>query len=68
MNGADSLLKGEEVISFMLYPNGKLSSFRIEKSLSPAHDAEILRLIQMAPALISQEKKKQRCQLKILFK
>ena len=68
INTADSLLKGEEVISFILHPDGTLSSFRIEKSISPAHDAEILRLIPMAPALKSKEKKKQRYQLNILFK
>jgi CarboxypepD_reg-like domain len=68
INTTDSLLKGEEVISFLLHPDGKLSSFRVEKSVSKAHDAEILRLIRMAPALKSQEKKKQRCQLLIRFK
>jgi len=68
INTADSLLKGEEVISFLLYPDGKRSSFRIEKSVSKAHDAEILHLIQTAPALKSQEKKKQRYHLLIRFK
>jgi hypothetical protein len=68
INTMDSLLKGEEVISFLLHPDGKLSSLKIEKSISKAHDAEILRLIRMAPALKSQEKKKQRCQLLIQFK
>ncbi|HEY2348324.1 MAG TPA: carboxypeptidase-like regulatory domain-containing protein [Puia sp.] len=68
INTADSLLKGEEIISFLLHPDGKLSSFKVEKSVSPAHDAEILRLLQMAPALKSQEKKKKRFQLEIYFK
>ena len=68
INTVDSLLKGEEVISFLLHGDGKLSSFKIEKSVSRAHDTEILRLIPMAPALKSQEKKKQRCQLQIWFK
>ena len=68
INTADSLLKGEEVISFLLYPDGKRSSFRIEKSVSKAHDAEILHLIQTAPALKSKEKKKQRYHLLIRFK
>jgi cytoskeletal protein RodZ len=68
INNADSLLKGEEVISFMLHPDGKLSSFKVKTSISPAHDAEILRLIPMAPALKSREKKKQKCQLHIWFK
>ncbi len=68
INSVDSLLKGEEIISFLLHPDGKLSSLRIEKSISKTHDAEILRLIQTAPALKSQEKKKQKCQLIIRFK
>ena len=68
INTTDSLLKGEEVITFILHPDGKLSSFKIEKSVSKAHDAEILRLVRMAPALKSREKKKQRCQLLIQFK
>jgi CarboxypepD_reg-like domain len=68
INTTDSLLKGEEVISFLLHPDGKLSSFKVEKSVSKAHDEEILRLIRLAPALKSQEKKKQRCQLLIRFK
>jgi hypothetical protein len=68
INTADSLLKGEEVISFLLYPGGKLSSFKIEKSVSRSHDAEILRLIQMAPALKSQAKKKKKYRIQIRFK
>ena len=68
INTVDSLLKGEEVISFLLHPDGKLSSFKVEKSVSKSHDAEILRLIRIAPALKSQEKKKQRCQILIRFK
>jgi hypothetical protein len=68
INTVDSLLKGEEVISFLLHPDGKLSSFKVEKSISKSHDAEILRLIRMAPALKSQEKKKKKCRLQIWFK
>jgi hypothetical protein len=64
---ADSLLKGEEIISFMLYPDGKLSSFKIEKSISPSHDSEILRLIGSAPALKLQNGKKQRLSISISF-
>jgi len=67
INSTDSTRKGEEVISFVLHPDGKLSSFRIEKSVSPIHDSTILRLIETAPALKSQEKKKQRCVLQIRF-
>jgi CarboxypepD_reg-like domain len=68
INTKDSLLKGEEVISFTLYSDGRLSPFRIEESISPAHDKEILRLIPLAPALKLREKKKIRCFLQIQFK
>jgi hypothetical protein len=68
INTADSILKGEEVISFLLHPDGKLTSFKVEKSISPAHDAEILHLIQIAPALKLEQKKKRKCVLQIRFK
>jgi hypothetical protein len=68
INTADSVLKGDEIVSFLLHPDGKLSSFKIEKSVSRAHDTEILRLIQMAPELKSQDKKKKRYRLQIRFK
>ena len=68
INTKDSVMKGEEVISFTLYSDGRLSPFRIEESVSPAHDKEILRLIRLAPALKLREKKKIRCVLQIQFK
>lgn len=68
INSKDSLMKGEEVISFTLYSDGRLSQFRIEESVSPAHDREILRLIPQAPALKLREKKRIRCVLHIQFK
>jgi hypothetical protein len=61
-------LKGEEIISFLLHPDGKLSSFKVEKSISKTHDAEIFRLIKLAPALKSEESKKKKCRLEIYFK
>ena len=68
INSKDSLMKGEEVVSFTLYSDGKLSPIRIEESLSAAHDKEILRLIPLAPALKLHEKKRIRCILRIQFK
>jgi hypothetical protein len=68
INSKDSLMKGEEVVSFTLYSNGKLSPIRIEESISTAHDKEILRLIPLAPALKLREKKNIRCVLQIQFK
>jgi hypothetical protein len=68
INPKDSLMKGEEVISFTLYSDGRLSPLRIEESVSPAHDREILRLIPLAPPLKLREKKRIRCVLHIQFK
>ncbi len=64
---ADSLLKGEEVISFIVNKKSELSSFKIEKSISPAHDAEIIRLIKAAPPLRIPNGKKKRLQVSIIF-
>lgn len=64
---ADSVLKGDEVISFAVNNKSELSSFKIEKSLSPAHDAEIIRLIKAAPPLNLNKGKKKRLQLSITF-
>jgi CarboxypepD_reg-like domain len=64
---ADSLLTGEEIISFQLGKDGKLSSFHIEKSISPAHDAEIIRLIKSGPAIKLLKGRKQRCRVIIFF-
>ncbi|MHA4810704.1 carboxypeptidase-like regulatory domain-containing protein [Flavitalea flava] len=47
---ADSTVKGEVVLSFRVDKNGVLSSFRIEKSLSPSHDSTLLHLVQQGPS------------------
>jgi len=67
ITSADSILKGEEIISFIIHPGGKLTSFKIEKSISPAHDAEILRLIRTGPALKVRDSGKQRGRVIIFF-
>jgi hypothetical protein len=64
---ADSLLNGKEVISFIIYKNGELSSFKVLESISPAHDAEIIRLIKSGPPLKIRKGKKQVCQISITF-
>jgi hypothetical protein len=48
--GLDSTITGPETVSFIVSRNGPLSSFKIEQSLSPAHDAGIIRLITDGPA------------------
>ncbi len=65
---ADSLLKGEEIISFVVNKKSELSSFKIEKSISPAHDAEIIRLIKKAPPLKILTGKKKRLRINVEFK
>ncbi len=64
---ADSVLKGDEVVSFVLNNKNELSSFKIEKSISLVHDAEIIRLIKSAPPLKLMKGKKKRFQLSISF-
>jgi len=64
---ADSVLKGIEVISFIVNNKNELSAFKIEKSVSPAHDAEIIRLIKTAPPLTIIKGKKKRLRISISF-
>ena len=67
INTIDSLLKGIEIVSFIVNKNGELSSFKIEKSISPAHDARVIRLIREGPAWKLLKGKKHRCRLTIDF-
>ncbi|HEY4334670.1 MAG TPA: carboxypeptidase-like regulatory domain-containing protein, partial [Puia sp.] len=46
----DSTRKGTEAISFKVSKKGHLSSFRIESSISPAHDSLLLHLIKHGSA------------------
>jgi hypothetical protein len=48
--GLDSTVTGTETVSFIVSREGSLSSFKIEQSLSPAHDAAIIRLVTDGPA------------------
>ncbi len=64
---ADSVLKGEEVISFEVNKKGKLSSFKVIKSISSSHDAEVIRLLKSGPPLLPENGKKQKCQISIIF-
>jgi hypothetical protein len=48
--GLDSTITGTETVSFVVSRTGSLSNFKIEHSLSPAHDAGIIRLITEGPA------------------
>jgi hypothetical protein len=64
---ADSMLKGKEVISFFVDNHGKLSGFKVLKSVSPAHDKKIIELIQTGPPLKISRGKKQKCRITVLF-
>lgn len=64
---SDSILTGNEIISFIVSRSGKLSSFRVEQSLSPAHDTETIGLIKRGPAWKLQGDKKARTTLIIAY-
>ena len=64
---ADSLLKGDEIVSFKINKKSELSSFKIEQSVSPEHDTETIRLIKAAPPLKVVNSKKQRLRITISF-
>jgi len=46
----DSTLRGDETISFIVDRAGKLSSFKVEQSISPAHDSVVTRIVREGPA------------------
>jgi hypothetical protein len=46
----DSTLRGDETISFIVNKKGELSSFKVEQSISPAHDSATIRMIKQGPA------------------
>ncbi|MFI5193113.1 MAG: carboxypeptidase-like regulatory domain-containing protein [Chitinophagales bacterium] len=64
---ADSSLKGVETISFLVHKNGALSRFKIEHSISPAHDAELIRLVKAGPPWRVLSGNKQRCRVSLNF-
>jgi len=67
INNADSVLKGEEIISFVVNKKGNLSSIKIIKSISPSHDEEIIRLLISGPKLQPADGKKHKYQIIIAF-
>ena len=64
---ADSVLSGEEMISFLVDSNGRLSEFQIVRSISPSHDDEAIRLLRQGPAWKLLKGKKQRTTITIKF-
>ena len=47
--GADSSIRGVVIISFDVSKKGELTSFKVEQSLTPAHDAGVIHLISEGP-------------------
>jgi hypothetical protein len=63
----DSTLKGNETISFIVNKEGGLSSFKVEQSLSPAHDSVSILLIHQGPSWKLLKGKKTRAFVTIPF-
>jgi protein TonB len=49
MNGEDSMVQGEVVVSFIINQNGLLSDFTVEKPLTTGINEEAIRLIRKGP-------------------
>jgi hypothetical protein len=60
-------LVGEVVLSFAVNKRGELSEFRVEKSLSPQHDAEAQRLVRQGPSWKLQRGRKSRVTVIVRF-
>jgi hypothetical protein len=65
--GLDSTITGVETVSFEVDRSGTLSDFKIEQSLSPAHDAGIIRLINEGPAWRLLKGRKAHAAVSIIF-
>ncbi len=63
----DTAIHGLESISFVVDRKGEYTDFKIERSLSPAHDAGLIRLIMEGPAWRSLRRKKVRAVVTVSF-
>ena len=63
----DSTIVGPETLSFAIARDGTLSAFKIEQSLSPAHDAGIFRLVTDGPGWRLIRGKKARASVTVIF-
>jgi hypothetical protein len=63
----DTSIRGAEIISFMVGQKGELTDFRIEGSLSPAHDAGLIRVVSEGPAWRLVRGKTTRAVVSLLF-
>ena len=63
----DPAITGMEAVSFEVDRNGALTSFKIEQSLSPAHDAGLIRLVTEGPAWRLSRGRKVRAVVEVSF-
>jgi hypothetical protein len=63
----DTTIRGYESISFIVNIKGELSHFRVEQSLSPAHDSLAIRLVKEGPAWKLLQGKKEKARVVITW-
>ena len=63
----DTAIHGLESISFIVDRQGEYTDFKIERSLSPIHDAALIRLIMEGPAWKPLRRKKARAVVTVSF-
>ncbi|MBL7699168.1 MAG: hypothetical protein JNK79_13465 [Chitinophagaceae bacterium] len=63
----DTTKRGTEKLSFTITQNGRPSSLKILKSVSPAHDKELTRLINEGPSWQVIKGKKRKVTLSVIF-
>ena len=63
----DTTIRGLESISFIVDHHGEYTDFKIERSLSPSHDAGLIRLIMEGPAWKPLRRKKVRAVVTVSF-
>lgn len=63
----DTAIHGNERISFQVDQKGQISEFKIEQSVSPAHDAGVIQLINGGPAWKLLRGKKARALVSLSF-
>jgi hypothetical protein len=66
-SGLDSTLAGVETISFIVDKKGALSSFKVDRSISPAHDSAAIRLIRQGPSWKLMKGRSERAVVNIIF-
>lgn len=64
---ADSVYSGEELVTFTIGDDGLPESVKILRSVSPAHDREVIRLLRYGPSWKVIKGEKRNVRLKIIF-